>query len=84
MMPRSNPVHVPAHLRGDAGQDTLAALVADGRRMGRFWPSAVAQPATSPVAGSAAATAHEPRRGPGFLVTADSAALLGAWLEREG
>jgi len=77
-------VHVPAHLRGDAGQDTLAALVADGRRMGRFWPSAVVQPAAPAVAGSVATTTREPRRGPGFRVTADSAALLGAWLEREG
>lgn len=77
MMPRNNPTHIPSHLRGDAGPDTLAALVADGRRMGRFWPSAVAQPAPAP-------TAREPRRGPGFRVTADSAALLGAWLEREG
>jgi hypothetical protein len=73
MMPRNNPVHVPSHLRGDAGQDTLAALVAEGRRMGRFWPSA-------PAPG----TAREPWHGHGFRVTADSAALLGAWLEREG
>ncbi len=80
MMPRNNPTHIPSHLRGDAGPDTLAALVADGRRMGRFWPSAVAQPAAGAVAGAV----REPRRGPGFRVTADSAALLGAWLEREG
>ncbi|QMU68498.1 hypothetical protein GXP74_09910 [Streptacidiphilus sp. P02-A3a] len=80
-MPRNTPRHIPSHLRGDAGPDTLAALVADGRRMGRFWPSAVAQPAAAPQAG---AGAREPRREPGFRVTADSAALLGAWLDREG
>ena len=80
MMPRNNPVQIPAHLRGDAGPDTLAALVADGRRMRRFWPAA---PATVSAAAPSGAT-REPRRGPGFRVTPDSAALFGSWLDREG
>jgi len=73
MMPRNTPLAVPPHLRGDAGPDTLAALVADGRALGRFWPSA-----------PAAEAAREPGHGPGFRVPAGSAALLGAWLDREG
>ncbi len=72
MMPRTNPVHIPSHLLGEADPDTLSELARAGRQMGRFWPLlAVAEPA------------REPRRGPGFQVTPRSAALLGAWLERE-
>jgi hypothetical protein len=72
MMPRTNPVHVPSHLVGEADPDTLSELVRTGRRMGHFWPRlAVEEPA------------REPRRGPGVTVSPRSAALLDDWLERE-
>ncbi len=50
MMPRSNPIQIPSHLRGDADPDTLAGLVRTSRRMGLFWPlvAAAAEPAQSP------------------------------------
>ena len=77
MMPSTNPVQIPAHLRGEAGPDTLAELVADGRRMGRFWPRHTAAE-TADGSASAAGPGH------GFQVSPRSAALLGAWLDREG
>jgi hypothetical protein len=69
MMPRSNPVHVPSYLRGDADADTLAGLVHTSRRMRQFWPLlATDEPAVpSPSA---------PRVGPGFRVSPRSASLL--------
>lgn len=39
MMPKDKPVHhVPAYLLGDADQETLSALVHDGRWLGAHWP----------------------------------------------
>ena len=65
MMPRSNPIKVPAHLRGDADDDTLAGLVSTSRRLGKFWPL---------VAG--AEPAPKPGSRPGFPVCAHSSALV--------
>ena len=70
MLPRNNPIHVPAHLRGDADADTLAGLVHTSRRMGLFWPLL----ATDKAAADKAA-ADKPVR-PGFEVSARSAALV--------
>lgn len=67
MMPRSNPIHIPPHLRGDADADTLAELVQSSRRMGAFWPLLTA-------AVAAPAPAH--RAGLGFRVSAHSADLV--------
>jgi hypothetical protein len=65
MMPRSNPIQTPSHLRGDADPDTLAGLVRTSRRMGRFWPVlTAAEPAPAPV------------RHPGFPVSAHSSSLV--------
>ncbi|QMU75852.1 hypothetical protein GXW83_08975 [Streptacidiphilus sp. PB12-B1b] len=81
MMPRNTALTVPSHLRGEAGPDTLAALVADGRRMGLFWPK---HTVGDPVAEAGVGAGQDRRPGSGFRVPASSAALLGAWLEREG
>ncbi|MHA6759344.1 hypothetical protein [Streptacidiphilus sp. PAMC 29251] len=65
MMPRSNPIQIPAYLRGDADADTLAGLVSTSRRLGLFWPLlAAAEPAPAPA------------RRPGFPVSAHSSALV--------
>ncbi|MFC1416757.1 hypothetical protein [Streptacidiphilus cavernicola] len=49
MMPRSNPIQIPSHLRGDADQDTLDGLVRTSRRLGLFWPLlASSEPAPTP------------------------------------
>ncbi|MBC3842028.1 hypothetical protein GXW82_23095 [Streptacidiphilus sp. 4-A2] len=77
-------------MRAEAGPDTLAALVADGRRMGRFWPSpdatatGAAEPFTEAHALAAAGSAPPaPRPGRGFRLPARSAALLGrGWTAR--
>ncbi|MFC1406176.1 MULTISPECIES: hypothetical protein [Streptacidiphilus] len=69
MLPRNNPIHVPAHLRGDADADTLAGLVHTSRRMGLFWPLLATSKATDK------ATADRPVH-PGFEVSARSAALV--------
>ncbi|MEY9835926.1 hypothetical protein [Streptacidiphilus sp. EB103A] len=66
MLPRNNPIQVPAHLRGDADADTLAGLVHTSRRMGLFWPL---------VATTDKAAADQPVH-PGFKVSARSAALV--------
>ena len=67
MMPRSNPIQIPSHLRGDADPDTLAGLVRTSRRMGLFWPVlAAAEPAPAPGR----------RSGPGFAVSAHSSSLV--------
>ena len=65
MLPRNNPIHVPAHLRGDADADTLAGLVHTSRRMGLFWP----------LLATDKAAADRPVH-PGFEVSARSAALV--------
>ena len=65
MMPRSNPIQIPSHLRGDADPDTLAGLVRTSRRMGLFWPLlATAEPAQAP------------RKHPGFPVSEHTASLV--------
>ncbi|WP_370064828.1 hypothetical protein [Streptacidiphilus sp. MAP5-3] len=66
-MPDRSPVRIPAHLRGDADQDTLAALVEGGRRLGLFWPL---QPAPKESATSV--------RHPGFKVSAREARRFGS------
>jgi hypothetical protein len=81
MMPRNTSTVLPPHLRGETGPDTLAELVADGRRMGLFWPK---HTAAEPGAESLALAGRHQAPGAGFQVPASSAALLGAWLEREG
>jgi hypothetical protein len=63
MMPRNNPVRVPAHLLGEADPDTLAGLVSSSRRLGRHWPLL---PGTSDPAPD----------GHGFRVAARAAALV--------
>jgi len=65
MMPRSNPIQIPSHLRGDADPDTLAGLVRTSRRMGLFWPLL-----------AAAEPAHAPSRRLGFPVSEHTASLV--------
>jgi hypothetical protein len=68
MMPDHSPAKTPASLRGDADQDTLAALVEGGRRLGLFWPL---QPTPKESATSVRSARH-----PGFTVTAHEAHLF--------
>ncbi|MBF9071074.1 hypothetical protein [Streptacidiphilus fuscans] len=71
MMPDRSPVRIPAYLRGDADQDTLADLVEGGRRLGLFWPL---QPAAKePVTKESVASV----RHPGFKVSAREARRFG-------
>ncbi|MEZ0093684.1 hypothetical protein [Streptacidiphilus sp. EB129] len=67
MMPRSNPVHVPPFLRGDADAETLAGLVHTSRRMRKFWPLLAVDEPHPPTAARVA---------PGFRVTPHEASLL--------
>ncbi|WP_034087896.1 hypothetical protein [Streptacidiphilus albus] len=74
MMPSHNPVHIPAHLRGEADNETLDELVRAGRRMGHFWPLlAVNEPARP-------RPARDPKQGSPYQVNPRSAALLDSWL----
>jgi hypothetical protein len=75
MMPRSNPIQIPSHLRGNAEPDTLAGLVRTSRRMEAFWPL-LATAAAAPTAehGSKQGSQHGSKHG--FRVSAHDADLV--------